>query len=76
MLDFARYDRERLRRGVTDAEVARVAGLAAITISRARHGKTQLRESTFAKLATALTRFPVVRGADALLSPDPAAPPP
>lgn len=75
MIDWRRFDRQRLRVGKTNAEVARAAGISPATLSRARVGKTKLRESTFRRIALALSMLPVPRGADELLVPDPAAPP-
>lgn len=76
MIDWQRLDRELLRRGLTNDQLARAAGVAAQTLSRARHGRNRMTERTFRKLAGTLARFPVVIGADEILVADPEAPAP
>lgn len=75
MIDFGRLDRELYRRGLNAGELARAAGVAPQTLSRARHGQNRMKERTFRRLAAALSTFPVIRTADEILIADPEAPP-
>lgn len=68
-----RLDRERLnlelaRRNSDGATLARVAGISAVTLSKARTGKA-ISAGTLAKIAVALTRLPVLPGVDDLVLP-------
>ena len=67
VLDPVRFDFELARRGITAADLAAVAGVHEVSLSRARHG-ARIREATLRKLATALTRIPVIKGADAIIA--------
>lgn len=66
LLDPARFAHELARRGITQRQLAEVAGVPASTISRARHGR-QLAERTLNKLMAALREFPMLDGVELLI---------
>jgi transcriptional regulator with XRE-family HTH domain len=70
LLDVARLDYELARRGATQRDLAKVAGVPEVTISRGRHGR-HLRESTLRRLTTALLEMPVLAGAELLIRTEP-----
>jgi transcriptional regulator with XRE-family HTH domain len=67
-LQRSAFDRELHRRGLTGAQLAKLAGLTEPTLSRIRNGACT-RDKTFKQIATALLSVPVVEGADLLLDP-------
>ena len=69
LLDVARLDYELAIRCATQRDLARVAGLPEVTISRGRHGR--VRESTLRRITTALLEMPVLAGAELLIRKDP-----
>jgi len=72
LLDVARLDYELARRGATQRDLAKIAGVPEVTISRGRHGR-HLRESTLRRLTTALLEMPVLAGAELLIRNEPVA---
>ena len=62
-----RLDHAMAVRGLTGRELAALAGVTRKAMSRARRGQP-VTPATFAKLAEALTRVPVVIGAERLVA--------
>ncbi|MGH7775646.1 MAG: helix-turn-helix domain-containing protein [Candidatus Dormibacterales bacterium] len=65
-LDPVRLEHELGRRGLTQAQLAQLAGISERTLSRARCGG-RLNPGTLNRLAAALLRTPVMPGADLVL---------
>src|SRR5207302_318507 len=65
-LNPARLRLEIARRGLTGADLARLAGVSATTVSAATQGRP-VSPVTLRKLAVALTRVPVLPGSEDLL---------
>jgi hypothetical protein len=66
-LSTERIDFELGRRAVTQRTVAAVAGIPALTMSRARRGQP-VSERTVRRISEALVKIPLAVGADALLA--------
>jgi transcriptional regulator with XRE-family HTH domain len=67
-LDASRLDYELGRRGVTARQLAVVAGISEVTLSRSRHGRP-VTEGTLRQLTRALLGIPLLIGADLLIAP-------
>jgi transcriptional regulator with XRE-family HTH domain len=65
-IDAERLDYEISRRGITQAELARRAGVPEPTLSHARHGR-RVTNGTMRRLTTALLQIPLMVGADLLI---------
>ncbi len=65
-LSGRRLVRELAVRGLTQAELAQLAGVSEVTLSRAKSGRP-IRVDTLVKLARALMQTPIQRGNDRLL---------
>ena len=68
VLDRDRLDYEAGRRGLSGAELARLAGITQVTLSRARSGK-RVSQRTWAALAGVFMRIPVIPGMDVPVTP-------
>lgn len=65
-VDGSRLDFELARRGLRPVDLARLAGLTPLTISKARHGEP-IKPRTLRAIGEALTRVPVIENADLIL---------
>lgn len=65
-LDAARLEYELVRRGWDAADLAEAAGVSQGTLSSARKGK-RITKRTLIRLATALSKQPVIPGVEILL---------
>jgi len=66
-LDPARLDYELARRGVSARQLAEVAGISEVTLSRSRHGRP-VTQGTLRELTRALLQTPLLIGADLLIA--------
>jgi transcriptional regulator with XRE-family HTH domain len=65
-LDYAKFDHELARRGISAADLAAASGVHQVVLSRARHGAS-IREATFRRIVAALLTIPPLDGAVELL---------